>query len=200
MFARKTTISCKTLLSFYLHYISKGIYIWVPATLMNIDEYQSDHRIHTSDGILCVSASLSTSCYPVLWFCDFDFTSRHLSSAVGTFFAKWQSAHQTRTRNNTQSLEISIWRQFYVSIGFIHDREKLDYAFVSEKFFRWVVFLKANFGWKCTRASVDTFNANLFSKCAFRYEARCRALLGAAPFNLISFEEDSISFLQPRST
>ena len=45
---------------------SKGIYIWVPATLMNIDEYQSDHRIHTSDGILCVSASLSTSCYPVL--------------------------------------------------------------------------------------------------------------------------------------
>jgi len=167
---------------------------------MNIDEYQSDHRIHTSDGILCVSASLSTSCYPVLWFCDFDFTSRHLSSAVGTFFAKWQSAHQTRTRNNTQSLEISIWRQFYVSIGFIHDREKLDYAFVSEKFFRWVVFLKANFGWKCTRASVDTFNAKLFSKYACRYEARCRALLGAAPFNLISFEEDSISFLQPRST
>jgi len=33
---------------------TKGIYIWVPATLIDIDEYQSDHRIRTSDGILCV--------------------------------------------------------------------------------------------------------------------------------------------------
>ena len=40
---------------------TKGIYIWVPATLIDIDEYQSDHRIRTSDGILCVSASLFTS-------------------------------------------------------------------------------------------------------------------------------------------